>query len=191
MSSWFRSQRPSPSMIVAIVAVVIACTSTAVAASVMIKSSAQIEDGVILGRDLHDNTLTGNKVKDGSFVAADLAPGARNALRGPRGVRGNRGPTGRRGPVGPEGGDAISLLAYPSATVGIAPGAGATGNATCPAGLRPTGGGARNPDGKLAIIASYPVGGEKPGWAVTALNPDSAEHPLIVDAVCARVKRVS
>jgi hypothetical protein len=186
-----KNRRPSPSMLVAIAAVVIATASSAVAASTLISSSSQIQDGVILGRDLHDNTLTGSKLKDGSFAAADLSAGARDALRGPRGATGGRGPQGKAGPVGPEGSAAISLVAYASATVGIAANAGATGNAQCPKGLRPVGGGARNPSGKLTLVASYPVAGSRPGWAVTALNSDAAEHPLVVEAVCARVKRVS
>jgi hypothetical protein len=189
--NWFRSHRPSPSMLVAIVAVVIATASSAVAASTIINSSSQIKDGVILGRDLQDNTLTGAKLRDGSFAAADLTQGARDALRGPQGVKGDRGVQGKRGLQGPEGTAAISLVNYANTTVGIAAGAAATGNAACPKGLRPIGGGARNPSGKLVVSATYPVAGSRPGWAVTALNPDAAEHPLVVEAVCAPVKRVS
>jgi hypothetical protein len=184
-------RRPSPSMFVAVAAVVIATASSAVAASTLITSSSQIKDGVILGRDLQDNTLTGAKLHDGSFAAADLTAGARNALRGPRGATGGAGPRGRRGLRGPEGSAAISLATYPTTTVGVGPGGRATGNAACPKGQRPIGGGARNPSGKLAIAATYPVAGSRPGWAVTAINSDTAaEHSLVVEAVCARVAQV-
>jgi hypothetical protein len=185
----FRVRRPSPSVLIAIAAVVIASASSAVAAT-LISSSSQIEDNVILSRDIHDNTLRGQDVQNGTLGAEELTSGARESLRGPKGVTGAQGPRGLRGRVGPEGSAAISLVSYPSSTVAVGAGGSATGSAACPKGQRPIGGGARNPSGKLVISASYPLTGATRGWAVTALNPDTAAHPVVVEAVCARVSRV-
>jgi hypothetical protein len=64
---WIRWRRPSPALVVAIIAVVISCTGTAVASHYLITSSKQIKKGVI----------TGANIRDGSVSAADLAPALR------------------------------------------------------------------------------------------------------------------
>jgi hypothetical protein len=62
--------RPSPALIVSIVAVVIACAGTATAASVLIKNSSQVKTGAINGTD----------IKDGSVQKKDLAASVTSAL---------------------------------------------------------------------------------------------------------------
>jgi hypothetical protein len=60
-------------MVVAIIALVIACGGTATAASVLIHSSSQIANGVITGRNIHASTITGRQIASGSIGASQLA----------------------------------------------------------------------------------------------------------------------
>jgi hypothetical protein len=105
-----RRLRPSPSMVVAGIALLLASAGSAAA-------------GVLVtGGQVRDESLTGADVRDGSLTEADLAVQARTAAsrRGPRGKRGPRGSTVPRGPAGPAGlagpagpaGPAGSALAY-------------------------------------------------------------------------------
>ncbi|WP_157592179.1 hypothetical protein [Solirubrobacter soli] len=83
--------RPSPSMVVACAAVVLACGGSAAAATLI--TGAQIKDG----------SLTGADVRDGSLTRADLSAEAQTSATGTRGPRGRRGPRGFRGPQGLQG----------------------------------------------------------------------------------------
>ncbi len=94
--------RPSPALIVSIVALVVACAGTATAASVLIKNSSQvkanslngsdiknstltgsdIKNRSLRGGDLADNTVTGRQIRANTVTAEDLAPAVRNTLRG-------------------------------------------------------------------------------------------------------------
>lgn len=94
--------RPSPALVVATVALVVACAGTATAASVLIKNSTQVATGAINGSDvkngtlagidlknkslpgakLADATVTGSKVKANTIDASKLAPAVRNTLQG-------------------------------------------------------------------------------------------------------------
>jgi hypothetical protein len=120
-------RRPSPALIVAIIALVIACAGTATAAGVLIKRSSQVARGAINSGDLSN---------DRAVNLQDLTPAARLALQndagptgpqgergaqGPAAARGDRGPRGEDGPIGPPGADG-SAVAYAYVTaLGDAP----------------------------------------------------------------------
>lgn len=86
-------RRPSPALIISIIALVVACTGTAIAAQII--TSAQIKNGTIRLKDLSANT--------------------RKALRGSRGptgvtgLQGQQGPTGQQGATGPSALDGGSI----------------------------------------------------------------------------------
>ena len=98
--------RPSPAMIVALLALFVALSGTAVAAKSLITKSSQIKNGVIESSDLRDGR--GVNVRD-------ITPAARRALRGaagaagalgpagPAGAQGAPGSAGEAGPAGPKG----------------------------------------------------------------------------------------
>jgi hypothetical protein len=94
--------RPSPAVVIALVALFASLAGGATAAS------------LITGDDVADSSLTGADVRDGSLGARDLAPKAQAAAtkrgrrgrrgpRGPRGLRGAAGANGLQGPAGPSG----------------------------------------------------------------------------------------
>ena len=89
-------KRPSPSMVIATIALVFAVAGTGVAAS-----------GLITGADVKDGSLTGKDIAAGSITPANLttvkSEQALRGKRGPRGLRGKRGPRGRRGYPGAPG----------------------------------------------------------------------------------------
>lgn len=89
-----RWKRPSPAMVVAIVALVIGCAGTATAASVMIRNSRQIKTGAVNSGDLADGR---------GVSLEDLTPATRLALAPQTGPAGPAGPAGERGEQGPAG----------------------------------------------------------------------------------------
>lgn len=174
-------------MIVACFALVLACAGSAVAAGTLITSSKQVKAGVILGSDLHRNTVDGTRITDGSLEAVDLAAATRRALVGPAGPRGRRGLQGHQGVAGPRGpaGTVLGRLAYRTGSQTLAPGSTGTAAAACPSDLRPVGGGGGSDSGAVTIRSSN-VGGAHKGWAVTATNTDAgAPHKLRATVVCA------
>lgn len=77
------STRPSPSMAVSVLALVVASTGTSYAAALVgsqdIRNesirSVDVEDRTLKGRDVKNNTLGSNKVRNGALKARDFAPG--------------------------------------------------------------------------------------------------------------------
>ena len=93
--SWLR---PSPAMVVAFAALVMASAGTAFATTLI--TGDQIKDGSITGADIRNHSIGAVKLGDGEAVAARKV--AKNA-RGPRGLRGKTGAAGAAGPQGPAG----------------------------------------------------------------------------------------
>src|SRR3954453_2691766 len=77
-----RGRRPSPAMVVAILALVAALAGTATAAGLI--TSADIKNKTIRGKDIHKKTIPANK----------LTNAARTSLKGRRGPRGAAGANG-------------------------------------------------------------------------------------------------
>jgi hypothetical protein len=111
-------------MVVAIVALVIACAGTAAAATgVLITSSSQVRNGSITSADLADGR--GAALRDftpSTLHALETMAGPQGAV-GPPGATGDRGPAGARGEQGPTGqpgadGSAIAW-AYVTAAGGL------------------------------------------------------------------------
>lgn len=59
--------RPSPALIVAIIALVVACAGTATAAKVLIRNSSQVAANAINGRDIRNGSITGVDIRSGSI----------------------------------------------------------------------------------------------------------------------------
>ena len=83
--------KPSGSMVVAIIALIVACAGTAVAAA------------TIDGRDLARNSVASSKVKNKTLKTKDFANNTKAKLQGEQGPQGQQGPKGDQGPQGPPG----------------------------------------------------------------------------------------
>ena len=98
---------PSPSMIVALVALIVALGGTSYAATQLAKNSVggkQIKKNAVTASKIKKNSVDSSKVKDRSLLAHDFKNGQLPA--GPKGSKGAKGTTGPAGPsTGPAGGD--------------------------------------------------------------------------------------
>ncbi|HWC27612.1 MAG TPA: hypothetical protein VG474_13570 [Solirubrobacteraceae bacterium] len=98
-------RRPSPALVISCIALVVACTGTAFAATIITSStqikngvirSADIRNGSIQGRDIRNGTITANKLRRGSVpvTGASVGGGANafHAIRkaGPEGLPPNQ-----------------------------------------------------------------------------------------------------
>ena len=187
-----RLSRPSPAMIVASVALLVALGGTSYAASQL--SGADIRDGSLTGADVrsrslteHDlksGTLTGAAVRDGSLLAKDFragqlpagprgetgdaGPAGASGPQGPKGDTGFTGPVGRaglQGPPGPQGIAGASAVQYEQSPVYELPdGIQGFADVACPDGLVAVGGGAFvGGDLGATINSSYPSAGDGTG----------------------------
>ena len=183
-------RRPSPAMLVALVALMLAMAGTsygadAVSSATQLITGKQIAKNAIKDRQLGRGAVTSAKVRDFSLLRRDFKPGQLEAgSPGPAGAQGATGPQGPAGPAGPEG-----ATGDPGATKVVARRAGAntlggttpTVNAFCNAGETVVGGGGwfqTGIDGDRLVWSrpampsgDAPVSGQAPtGWSVKAQN---------------------
>jgi hypothetical protein len=177
--------RFTPATVLALIALFVALTSSATAASYAY--------------------ITGAQIKNGSVGLADLSKKAKKALKGQRGPRGftgtagPAGPAGLAGAVGPQGPaganganggfdpDKVSYTA--GAFVSIPPGSADTSVAPCPAGSKVVGGGFYSDawlNGGLYVTDQGPLD-DGSGWYMDFYNSASASTDAFVQAyaVCA------
>jgi hypothetical protein len=104
-----RSRRPSPAMLVALLALFVALGGSSYAAL-------QIPRGSVGTKQLKNGAVTSPKVKNNSLLVRDFKASQRSQLRGPQGAQGPQGPQGPQGQVGPASGAAGGALAgsYPN-----------------------------------------------------------------------------
>lgn len=144
-------RRPSPAMVVACAALGIALGGTSYATVFQVPrasvGAAQLKTNAVTGKKIARNAVTALKVRNGSLLKADFAPGQLPA-----------GPTGPQGPAGPAGAPGVSAVERVEVS---SPSNSATPKVleiACPAGKRLIGGGARLNGGapKVVLSASYP-----------------------------------
>lgn len=87
-----RIPRPSPALVIAVIALVAATAGNAIA------------DGVnAVAAKLGKNSVTSREVKNGSLTLSDFKASERTKLKGADGATGAKGATGATGPAGPAG----------------------------------------------------------------------------------------
>lgn len=121
--------RPSPAMVVAVVALVGSLGGTSYAAASLAKNSVgtgQLKTGAVKVTDIANNAVSSSKVKNGSLLAVDFKAGqlpqGPAGSAGPAGVAGPAGaagPSGPAGPAGPIGPSHAFLAAKDTHNVGI------------------------------------------------------------------------
>jgi len=169
-----RRYLPSPAMVVACLALLVALGGTSYAAIKLPRNSVgniQLKRGAVTGIKVRNNTLTGRQINESRLGRVPSAASAATASTATTATTAASAP--------------VSRLDYASAVVAVPAGGGVVtrGTVNCPTGLSPTGGGA-----KLAepingiVIDSNPVG--KTGWEVTAYS-DSTQN-MTVYVICAQ-----
>src|SRR5919198_3442616 len=162
MSQLFR-HRPSPSLVVATLALLFALTGTGIAAV------AALPRNSVGTRQLRNNAVVSSKVRNHSLLARDFKRG--QLPRGPIGPAGPAGPPGPAGPTGPAG---TTGAAFHEADAAVGPGERAFAIAAFPTGQRALGGGTylgdSTPDNQDAINRSAPVNSTG-GTGFTLLAP--------------------
>jgi hypothetical protein len=181
-----RKRLPSPAMIVACAALVVALGGVSYAASVLPKNSVgptQLQKKAVTGSKLRADAVGGAKVKNGTLMAADFKAGQLPA--GPQGPKGDPGAQGAKGDKGDPGAPGISgyQIVY-GADVFVDAGQFGVAYVDCPAGKKVIGGGGGS-EGSAPITLLGPYANHQ--WAVAARNDGT--HPVNISAwaYCANV----
>jgi trimeric autotransporter adhesin len=208
MTSKNRSFRPSPAMIVACVALLLALTGSAIAAGVAKNSvrSAQIVDATVRTVDLRDNAVNSAKIAPDAVGSEEIAE---NAVSSPE-VAPDSLTAGDLGPasvtssevadqsltaddLGPDsvGSSELQAGAVRSSELGpiisvsnstpVAAGANASVTATCPAGTTVISGGAQPANFGVELTSTLRNGN---GWLAQAKNNNGAASTLTAFAYC-------
>lgn len=170
-------RRPSPAMVVACVALVVALGGTSYATVLQVPRAsvgpAQLKTNAVTAKKIAPNAVSAAKVRNGSLLKADFAPGQLPA-----------GPTGPQGPAGSPGLSAVERIEASSANNSVTP---KVAEITCPAGKRLIGGGARVNGGtpKVALWASYPDNDNVYRARATETDAFIPNWSLTVFAICA------
>jgi len=130
----FKGKRFTPAMIVAMIALAVALSGTAVAGTTKLITGDQIANGTIKLADIHASAKSALKGKNGA-TGAQGPVGARGAQGsvGPQGATGAKGDTGATGAPGKDGKNGLSGLVtrhYDYIQSSDYPGAGSGGIAT-------------------------------------------------------------
>lgn len=192
--------RPSASMMVAFVALMVAAGGSATAATLI--TGAQIRNNSITGADVKSSSLSGSDIKNKSLSPADFK-GSVQGPAGPAGPAGSPGPAGPPGPQGAQGPHGLVNVDYnvsdaDPALAGRqdytnAPGTQQFGKATCDPGDRVVGGGSFTTsiaNGQHLIDSSGPFTSSNPSmpssttWGVWMDNTSSSAKTWRVFVIC-------
>jgi len=175
-------KRPSPALIISLLALFVALGGTSYAA--MKVNGKDISNRSIAGSKIKKNVLTTKEVKDKSLLKADFKPG-----QIPAGAAGPPGPAGTPG--------ATSVVMRKGSVINILAGNFQTGTANCLPGEKATGGGVFNQSQvfSMAITSSYPIpngtdtattltGVAATGWKVWVANNSLVTHDVQAYVMC-------
>ena len=161
--------RPSPAMLVAMAALLIALGGTSYAAIKLPANS-------VGAKQLKKNAVNTAKVKNGSLLSADFKSGQL-----PAGPRGPQGPQGAQGPQGPPG-----QARVPTLTVRTGAETSGDASADCNTGEAALGGGATSSDGYIYDTSPNVGSGTPTGWVASAAHPaDDSAAQVQAWVVCA------
>ena len=175
-----RRHKPSPALVVSVVALVVAMGGTSYAAITLPKNS-------VGSRQLRNNAVTSAKVRNGSLGKQDFRAGQL-----PAGPAGPQGPQGAPGPAGASA--ATHVVFQDSAGTTVANGADGSDSVACPAGAKATGGGVFVTDGTNIVNVDAPVtesdttadaSGQPNGWEGGIHNSSGGAVTLVIEAICA------
>jgi hypothetical protein len=114
-----RRLKPSPALVIASIALLVALGGTGVAAVAVTApansvNTAALKTGAVTSPKLHSNAVTSSKVQNGSLLKVDFAAGQIPA--GPAGPAGSQGPKGDKGDKGDSGNNSLVAFANVNGT---------------------------------------------------------------------------
>ena len=182
---------PSPATMIALVALFVASTGTAVASGLI--TGASVKNGSLYGIDVHNGSLTSVDVRNHSLLPVDFKGGLPAGPRGPQGEPGQQGPVGAPGASGAQGAPGVSGWVRTFVVDGPFDSTSKkVGEATCPAGKKLLAGGGRlhhlqAVPPPIAIQESYAV--DEDTWRIVGAetSPTAASWEPVVVIVCAEV----
>lgn len=168
-----RRYLPSPAMVVACLALLVALGGTSYAAIRLPANSVgtkQLKRGAVTGVKVKSNSLGGTQINESRLGRVPSAATAATATTATTATTAASAP--------------VSRLEYLSTVVAVpAGGSVARGTVSCPNGLNPTGGGARMADPFNGFISdTNPVG--KTGWEAAATS--ATAQSMTVFVICAQ-----
>src|SRR5436853_639247 len=156
------AHRPSPSMVVALAALLVALSGTALAATKLVNGDKLIRKGSLSGNRLRRHTITGRQVNLGQLGKVPSSSHADSAA--------NAGNASHANVAG-----ALGIMSYRSSAFSVPATSRATGAVACPVGTVATGGGTTSPNEGAYLtdylIDSYPAS-NRAGWRATVENED-------------------
>jgi Collagen triple helix repeat (20 copies) len=180
----FTSQRPSPAMVVAFTALLVALGGTSYAIQALPRNSVGTPQ-------LQRNAVTSPKVRPGSLLRSDFRAGqipvGRRGPAGPTGPTGERGPAGERGEPGERGATgAPGAAGATNVTVIVGPNQ-ADSVATCPPGEKATGGGGVVTQMNAWLAGSSPTvtSGTPMAWTASAETIAGTAATVQAYVICA------
>lgn len=190
-----KSHRPSPALVVSVIALSVTLGGTSYAAIVLPANS-------VGTKQIKKDAVTSAKVKAGSLLAADFAPGQLPAgapgatgATGPIGATGPKGDKGEKGDPGINGTNGTSVVVRESASTPVAASAIVSVTVQCLAGELATGGGydaSGTGEFGTLVVDSQPTGAAAApnGWTVkvnnaTALAGNPQPSAVVAKVICA------
>jgi hypothetical protein len=175
-----RRKLPSPALVLASFALLVALGGTAVASVSQVPRASvgtpQLKANAVTTAKIANNTVTSLDVRNGSLLRRDFRPGQLPA-----------GPVGAQGPQGPPGIAAREQVSAESPLNSLAP---KNVTATCPAGKKVIGGGVELSGAgraRVTVTENKPTGDNAwEGEAFEAVNT-TATWKIVVHAICATV----
>jgi hypothetical protein len=171
---------PSPAIVLAAVALLVALGGTSIAAVTQIPrasvGTAQLKANAVTGAKIANSTITSADVRNGSLRRADFGAAQLPA-----------GPAGPQGPAGPPGLSAREQVSAETPQTSVAP---KNATATCPTGKRVIGGGVEVSGagrGRVTVTENKPAGDN--AWEAEAFEAvaTTAAWKIVVHAICANV----
>ena len=176
MQNVFR-RKPSASLIVAVAALVLAASGTAVAASKLVSGDKLIKKQSLSGNRLRNHTITGRQINVRKLGTVPSATNADHATTAGSATSATNATTASSAP--------IAKVTYVASSASVSPGGAAVlVTATCPAGTTVIGGGGQVADEPNAFVNdTFPNG--KTGWSVDFINDGTSASNATTTAICA------
>ncbi len=179
MQNVFR-RKPSASLIVAVAALVLAASGTAVAASKLVSGDTLIKKQSLSGNRLRNHTITGRQINVRKLGTVPSATNADHATTAGSATSATNATTAGTASSAP-----IAKVTYATSSASVSPGGVAVlVTATCPAGTIVIGGGGQVTDETNAFVNdTFPNG--KTGWSVDYINDGTSASNATTTAICA------